>query len=401
MKTKIKLFVVSILTLLTLSAFGVAYATFIVPQGGTSKTTFGQGWIFSPGGVLGLNSSTSPTVAWITATSTVHQSIFPYASTTALTVSTTASTTNLIVSSTGGSGTRCLQVSGSGVISANASACSSGSSVSIDWKQGNNVFSVNSLTPTTTIPIDIKSTATSTFAGGLAMIGDFAVGSTTNPQFYVRPGGTPALQIGTSSSFAKVAIHANNNDKNLVGGAYTVLFQISSSTASATTSLAQIDNTGKVYFPSTASSGATQTGYWCYDGNGQLIRDTVTCLISALKFKKDVTPINAGLDEVLRLTPVNYYLKNPMSENDKGEQFGFIADEAEKVDPRLVTYDANGDVHGYRYEQYTAVLTKAIQELDAKVENKNGINGQVEIILIIILGGGMIYQQMQIRKLKK
>lgn len=44
--------------------------------------------------------------------------------------------------------------------------CSGGSS-SYDWKQENSVFGVNALTPTTTIPIVIKSTATSTFVGGI------------------------------------------------------------------------------------------------------------------------------------------------------------------------------------------------------------------------------------------
>lgn len=43
-----------------------------------------------------------------------------------------------------------------------------GSGVSIDWLKENNTFGVNSLTPTTTIPLEIKSTASSTFAGGLS-----------------------------------------------------------------------------------------------------------------------------------------------------------------------------------------------------------------------------------------
>jgi lysophospholipase L1-like esterase len=36
-----------------------------------------------------------------------------------------------------------------------------------DWKQENNTYGINSLTPTTTLPLEIKSTASSTFAGGL------------------------------------------------------------------------------------------------------------------------------------------------------------------------------------------------------------------------------------------
>jgi hypothetical protein len=59
------------------TAIGVAY-------GGTGQTSFGQGWLHSDGTTF--TSSTSPTVNYIVATST-RASIFPYASTTALTVS--------------------------------------------------------------------------------------------------------------------------------------------------------------------------------------------------------------------------------------------------------------------------------------------------------------------------
>ncbi len=50
----------------------------------------------------------------------------PFASTTMLSA-TTASTTALVISNTGGTGTRCLQVGSDGTVSANASACGSGS----------------------------------------------------------------------------------------------------------------------------------------------------------------------------------------------------------------------------------------------------------------------------------
>lgn len=43
----------------------------------------------------------------------------------------------------------------------------SGSGAAFDWSQSANTYGVNSLTPSTTIPINIKSTSSSTFAGGL------------------------------------------------------------------------------------------------------------------------------------------------------------------------------------------------------------------------------------------
>jgi hypothetical protein len=60
--------------------------TLTVTQGGTGAATFGQGWIFSSGGTGALSASTSPTVSYLVATST-RASIFPYASTTAVSAS--------------------------------------------------------------------------------------------------------------------------------------------------------------------------------------------------------------------------------------------------------------------------------------------------------------------------
>lgn len=70
--TKILTGILTIIALPTL-----VWATIsIVPQGGTGQGTFGQGWIYSLGGVTPLNSSTSPTVNYLTATSTTEPSTF-------------------------------------------------------------------------------------------------------------------------------------------------------------------------------------------------------------------------------------------------------------------------------------------------------------------------------------
>ncbi|HXH23691.1 MAG TPA: tail fiber domain-containing protein [Vicinamibacterales bacterium] len=87
-----------------------------------------------------------------TATTTIRgdgvASTLPYASTTMITA-TTASTTALVISNTGGSGTRCLQAGADGTVSANASACGSGSSIGEAWALGGNGFT-GFLAPTTT-----------------------------------------------------------------------------------------------------------------------------------------------------------------------------------------------------------------------------------------------------------
>ena len=185
--------------------------------------------------------------------------------------------------------------------------------------------------------------------------------------------------VGTTSPFATFAI-------NPTAGYASNQFVVGSSTA--TNFL--IDNSGHIFAPNTTSSGSAQTGYWCYDTSGQMIRDSAVCLVSARKFKKDILPIDMGLNDLLKLTPVSYYKKDPIDLSDSHRQIGFIADDVASVsrelDETLVTRDSKGDVHGFRYEQFTALLTKSIQDLNAKFENtKNGVEENWQWLVMGIL----------------
>lgn len=184
------------------------------------------------------------------------------------------------------------------------------------------------------------------------------------------------VRISTTTSVAKVAIHARAQETN------KQLFNISSSTATATTTHFYVANTGAIFAPNTTNSASAQTGYWCYDANGEFIRVSTTCIVSALKFKTDVQDLPVGLATVLEMKPVTYHLKDPLSPQDKGEQIGFIADWSEKLLPQLVTHDSSGEVHGFNYEQYTAVLTKAIQdfykEFQALLARVSGLEQKID-----------------------
>jgi hypothetical protein len=128
------------------------------------------------------------------------------------------------------------------------------------------------------------------------------------------------------------------------------------------------DNT--VALNNIASATSAQTGYLCYGTSGNITYDgTNTCLVSAAKFKKSIKPLNTGLKEVLQLKPVSYYLRNPFpgDANMKNEQIGFVAEDVAKVEPRLVSYDKNKEIHGVRYEQMAALLAKGEQDIQAEV----------------------------------
>lgn len=85
-----KTLITIIILLIAVPSVYAAGSILNVLNGGTGVQSFGQGWISSAGtsgGKVALTSSTSPTVNYLVATST-QPSLFPYASTTAVSVST-------------------------------------------------------------------------------------------------------------------------------------------------------------------------------------------------------------------------------------------------------------------------------------------------------------------------
>lgn len=205
----------------------------------------------------------------------------------------------------------------------------------------------------------------------------FAIGSTTsnagsglvlsvNPQTYA------SFAFGTGTPTALFSLNASTS----ASAAFPNLLDISSSTSNvAYTDIFRINMAGAVFIPKATQSAGAQTYVACGAATTfEFIWDTLTCATSAAKYKTNVHDLDIGLEELLQVRPVVYNWKptgNPAYDLDRNvnhQQIGLIADEMEKIDSRLVTYDKDGEIHGFNYEQYTAWLTKAIQELNTKVE---------------------------------
>ncbi len=212
-------------------------------------------------------------------------------------------------------------------------------------------------------------------------ISPLIVGSATNPQL--------ALSDNNGSNIWTFRSAGNS-------------LYIATSTAAATSTKSSliINANGAVFLPSAAVSSGSQTGYWCYDANDQLIQDSAVCIaVSARRFKQDIQPFDAGLSELLRLHPVSYKLKpsyNTLFSNNpnyNGVQEGFIADDVQKIDPRLVTVEtstttfegktyAPGAVHGLSdFSNWTAVIVSSIQDFygqfQALVGRVSGLEAKV------------------------
>jgi hypothetical protein len=84
---------------------------------------------------------------------------------------------------------------------------------------------------------------------------------------------------------------------------------------------------------------------------------------SDARLKKNIESLGDGLDAILKLRPVTFEWKDPKI--DPGKQYGFIAQEVEKVLPKLVSENDKG----YKLVDTIGVLpvtVKAVQELEAE-----------------------------------
>ncbi len=213
----------------------------------------------------------------------------------------------------------------------------------------------------------------------------------TNPGFVGIGTTTPNGQLTVSNSTLP---QLSLTDTTPTSNAWTLrsisnnfYIATSSYTATSTTAAVRIDPNGAVYLPSSAVTSANQTGYWCYDANNQLIRDTIVCVaVSARRFKQDIHPLDVGLSELLQLQPVSYKLKpsyNTLFANDpnyNGTQYSLVADDVQKIDPKLTTVEtstttfegktyAPGTVHGLAsYENWVALFTQSIKDFYAQFQ---------------------------------
>lgn len=110
----------------------------------------------------------------------------------------------------------------------------------------------------------------------------------------------------------------------------------------------------------------------CIDGDGNVLIGSVDCADSSSeRFKDKIADLReeSGLAAIEKLRPVSFFYLPEFTgaldgnSNWNGEQLGFIAEEVQQVDPRLVTFNKDGVVSGVKYDKMAAVIVKAVQEL--------------------------------------
>ena len=152
------------------------------------------------------------------------------------------------------------------------------------------------------------------------------------------------------------------------GGPFTVC-----TTAACGTVLFQVQSSGSIGMPFLGTTTAAQTGYLCWSSSGGslTVDSTNTCLVSSQRYKDHVQPLAEGLAAVMQLQPVSFRYKPEFmpAKFDPGEQLGFIAEDVQKIDPRLTPLDADGLPRGVEYDRITALLTNAVQEQQHEIDD--------------------------------
>ncbi|MET0754468.1 MAG: tail fiber domain-containing protein, partial [Pyrinomonadaceae bacterium] len=92
---------------------------------------------------------------------------------------------------------------------------------------------------------------------------------------------------------------------------------------------------------------------------------TLELCSSSIRYKKDLKPYAGGLALLDKLSPVTFRWKT-----DNVEDLGFVAEEVEKVEPLLASYNREGEIQGVKYDRISAVLVNAVKEQQAQIKDQ-------------------------------
>lgn len=224
--------------------------------------------------------------------------------------------------------------------------------------------------------------------------GDIGIASTT-------PSGILSVEQGTEATTFIVANNGSSTPSLIVRGVNgNGNVGINTSTPSA-----RFATDGKILMNNlTSATGGTNNDI-CISTNGDVVNETTgVCVVSSERFKHDIKSLNIdALNLILALKPVAFKRNgdDPSSYTDK-IHYGLTAENVAEIDPHLASYGIDKLPRGLDEHALISLLIKAIQELDQKTtQTTNRIEENWQWIVISLLGIGLVYQQIQIAKIKR
>lgn len=145
---------------------------------------------------------------------------------------------------------------------------------------------------------------------------------------------------------------------SVVAGANGVYFMKGSASKAYKSQLGKIDLSGNM----TVAGKVTATGY-------------VTA--SSKRFKENIKDIE-DTSWLYKLNPVSY---SYISDKNNGTHYGLIAEEVEKVNSDLVTYDENGQTNGVLYNNLIGPIVKTLQDQKKEIDQLKVENAEIKAAL--------------------
>jgi hypothetical protein len=96
---------------------------------------------------------------------------------------------------------------------------------------------------------------------------------------------------------------------------------------------------------------------------------------SSARFKQNIKPMDKASEAIHALKPVVFRYKQEL-DREGTPQFGLVAEEVEKVNPALITRDAEGKPYTVRYEAVNAMLLNEFLKEHRKVEEQEAALAQ-------------------------
>jgi hypothetical protein len=157
----------------------------------------------------------------------------------------------------------------------------------------------------------------------------------------------------------------NPQDYNVIGNKVTT-HGLSSNYDLLITGKLEVDSS--LYLDSEASG----TGTALYlTADNQIVK-----LTSSRRFKKDIEPLAVSYEKFMALQPVKFRW-NEQSQTPNVEDYGLIAEEAEKIAPELVIYNESGQPQSISYQKINTLLLKVVQEQQKRIEK---LENEVKIL---------------------
>ncbi len=95
------------------------------------------------------------------------------------------------------------------------------------------------------------------------------------------------------------------------------------------------------------------------------LSEQISTCSSSLRYKTAVAPFSSGLNLVNQLKPITFNWKEGGMHD-----LGLGAEDVEKVEPLLVTYNEKGVVEGVKYDRVAVVLLNAVKEQQTQIEQQ-------------------------------